>query len=467
MSANIQDLASFVNGMWDHEVMPALCDYLKIPNKSPDFDSLWCSNGYMHRAINGFKDWANQCNINGLTSDLIELDGRTPLLLIEVEGQRPETILLYGHCDKQPEAEGWDDDKGPWSPVEQHGRLYGRGVADDGYAMFSALTAIKACQRKQQPHPRFVVLIECCEESGSTDLPFYLDHLAQRLGTPSLVVCLDSGCGNYEQLWNTHALRGMVHGVLSVQVLTEGVHSGLAGGMVPSSFRLVRQLLERIEDSSTGDVLLQSANLPLAKQQHQQASSVAKAMGDAFYRTLPWHGHTHAVHHKASELLLNNAWRPALSVTGADGMPATAKAGNVMRPLTCLKLSLRLPPGADSAQVAAEMKQRLEHDPPYHCSVQFKVDGASDGWQAPALSEHLEKIMQDASLAAFGQPMEPLWCGGGIPLMNLLANYFPDAKFWVTGVLGPESNAHGPNECLHLAYVKQLTHCVAYVLSEY
>ena len=195
--------------------------------------------------------------------EVIRLEGRTPLIFFEVPATRSdasgsaETVMFYGHLDKQPEFNGWRHDLGPWTPKYEDGKLYGRGGADDGYAVYAALTAIQSLDAQGIPRPRCVGLIETCEESGSVDLPAYIQALKARLGQVGLVVCLDSGAGNYDQLWLTTSLRGMVSGVLKVEILTEGVHSGDASGLVPSSFRIMRQVLDRLEDSATGRLLPQ------------------------------------------------------------------------------------------------------------------------------------------------------------------------------------------------------------------
>src|SRR6266567_2153944 len=246
---------AFVQRAWDDDIVPTLTEYIRIPAKSPMFDAHWAEHGHLERAVGLITDWARRRKIEGLAIEVVRLPGRTPVILMEAPGTGGDTVLLYGHCDKQPEMVGWAADAGPWIPVRRGNRLYGRGVGDDGYAAFAALTAIEALQAQRVEHARCVVLIEACEESGSYDLPFYVDALAERLGAPSLVVCLDSGCGNYAQLWGTTSLRGIVNGVLTVEVLTEGVHSGAASGIVPSSFRIARQLLSRLEDERTGEIV--------------------------------------------------------------------------------------------------------------------------------------------------------------------------------------------------------------------
>src|SRR5262249_17881632 len=232
-----------------------------------------------------------------------------------------------------------------WTPVMGGGKLYGRGGGADGYAVFCALAALRAMQQEKRPHTRVAILIECCEESGSYDLPAYLEALAPRIGTPDLVVGLDSGCGNYEQLWGTTSLRGLVNGVLTVEVLTEGVHSGDASGVVASSFRIARELLARIDDEKTGRVKAKEFHAAIPAQRRKQAKRAAQVLGKEVHAKFPFVKGMKPMAKGLDELVLNRTWRPALSVTGADGLPAPASAGNELRPKTVLTLSLRIPPG--------------------------------------------------------------------------------------------------------------------------
>jgi acetylornithine deacetylase/succinyl-diaminopimelate desuccinylase-like protein len=381
-------------------------------------------------------------------------------------------VLLYGHLDKQPEMTGWDDDLGPWKPVLKGDRLYGRGGADDGYALFGSLAAIQALQAQRAPHARCVILIEACEESGSYDLPAYVDHLADRIGKPSLVVCLDSGCGNYEQLWCTTSLRGLAGGNFTVKVLQEGVHSGDASGIVPSSFRLLRQLLARIEDADTGRILLDGLHVDIPADRLAQARKVADVLGSAVYDKFPFlPGMTPMFNKDAgadlAELVLNRTWRPALSVTGVDGMPPLSSAGNVLRPYTSVKLSLRLPPTLDGKRAGDLLKDALLRNPPNGAQVTLELEKASTGWNAPAQAPWLEHAIEAASREFFGKPAMYMGEGGTIPFMGMLGEKFPGAQFMITGVLGPHSNAHGPNEFLHIPMGKKVTACVARVIAEH
>ncbi|MBL8300198.1 MAG: M20 family metallopeptidase [Rhodanobacteraceae bacterium] len=464
---NTEQLRAFVSAKWDEEIVPCLVDYIRIPNKSPMFDADWAAHGYMDQAVELLAAWARAQPVAGMQVDVVRLQGRTPLIFIDIPGNNDDCVVLYGHLDKQPEMTGWADDLGPWTPVIKGDRLYGRGGADDGYAIFGSLAAILALQEQGIPHARCVVMIEACEESGSYDLPYYVDHLAQRIGKPSLVVCLDSGCGNYDQLWLTTSLRGITGGNLTVKVLEEGVHSGDASGVVASSFRVLRQLLNRLEDETTGTIRAQELFVDIPAQRVAQAQRSAQILNDAVYSKFPFVNGMRPMQEDLAELVLNRTWRPALSVTGVAGMPPLESAGNVLRPFTAVKLSLRLPPTCDGASAGEFVKSLLEQDPPYGCEITFDLEKASTGWNAPQLSEWLEQSVADASTTFFGPAPAFMGEGGTIPFMGMLGEKFPGAQFLITGVLGPHSNAHGPNEFLHIPTGKRVTMCVAKVVADH
>ena len=452
-----------IESTWDKSITPSLIDYIRIPNKSPAFDPDWKKNGYMDEAVTLISDWCRANAIDDMALEVIQLEGRTPLIYIDVPGVGEDCVVLYGHLDKQPEMVGWHEGLGPWSPVLDGDRLYGRGGADDGYSAFASLTAIRAVRAAGGQHARCVVIIEACEESGSFDLPHYIDYLQDRIGTPSLVICLDSGCGNYDQLWCTTSLRGIVAGNLEVRVLDEGVHSGDASGIVPSSFRILRQLLDRIDDSTTGSILLDALKVEIPSQRLRQAEVVAQVLGEAVHDKFPWRGDMRPAA-TGTEAVLNRSWRPALSVIGMEGLPALQDAGNVLRPMTTIKLSLRIPPMVDAEVASQALKSALEHDPPSGADVRFVAEKGAAGWNAPPLEAWLEKACESASNTHFGKGAVWMGEGGTIPFMGMLGEKFPQAQFMVTGVLGPASNAHGPNEFLHIPCAKRLTACVAQVL---
>jgi acetylornithine deacetylase/succinyl-diaminopimelate desuccinylase-like protein len=459
--------ADFVNNMWDTSIVPEISEYIRVPNKSPAFDPDWEAHGHMEKAVQMLEAWSKTQPIEGMKVEIVRIEGRTPILFIDIPGASDDVVLLYGHYDKQPEFSGWDEDLDPWTPTIRDGKLYGRGGADDGYATFGSLTAIRAMQEQGVPHAHCIVIIEGCEESGSFDLPYYIDLLEDRIGSPSLVVCLDAECGNYDQLWCTTSLRGNLTGTLRADVLTEGVHSGSASGVVPSSFRILRKLLSRIEDEDSGRVTLDALHVEIPEERIGQAKKAAATLGDSAYQKYPWAVASPAPSEPNDELLLNNTWRPTLSITGADGLPALVDAGNVQLPFNTLKLSFRLPPTCDADFAAAAVKEVFDANPPPLCKVEFEVESTMAGWDAPPVSPWLETSMNKASEAFFGKPSMYMGTGGTIPFMGMLGEKFPDAQFLITGLLGPKSNAHGPNEFLHIETGKRLTSCVAQVLEDH
>ena len=476
-------LGAFAADAWRERIIPELQHYIAIPAKSPMFDRDWHANGHIETVLRRAADWVTARKVPGLTLEIVRLTDdqgrpRTPVLFFEIPATRAgstQTVLMYGHLDKQPEFTGWRSDLGPWTPKIDDGKLYGRGGADDGYAVYASVSAIEALKAQGAEHPRIVGLIETCEESGSGDLPAYIDALKPRLGDVGLVVCMDSGAGNYEQLWLTTSLRGMVSGSLKVEILDEGIHSGDASGLVPSSFRILRHVLDRLEDSATGRLLPESFHCEIPAERVEQARATAAILKDEVWKRFPWACGADGAFALPTttdpvEALLNRTWRPTLSVVGADGFPPIANAGNVLRPYTAFKLSLRLPPLVDGAKAAEELTALLEANAPYNARVTFAADGragaqGATGWNAPSLAPWLETTLNEASQAHYGAPLGYIGQGGTIPLMSMLEKGFPKAQMMVCGVLGPKSNAHGPNEFLHLPYAQRLTAAVAQVIA--
>ena len=472
-----------VSRAWDEDIVRQLTDYIAIPAKSPGFDADWAQHGYIDTVVRNAAAWVEAQKVAGLTLEIVRLEGRTPVLFFEIDASSgdtgesipsdAQTVLMYGHLDKQPEFSGWRNDLGPWTPKYEDGKLYGRGGADDGYAVYASIAAVQALQSQKLAHPRIVGLIETCEESGSYDLLPYVDALRTRLGDVGLVICLDSGAGNYDQLWLTTSLRGMASGTLKVEVLTEGIHSGDASGLVPSSFRIMRQVLDRLEDSATGRLLPASFHCEVPPERLAQAKATAAILGDELFKRFPWAHYdcggatlfTLPTTTDPVQALLQRTWVPTLSVTGAEGLPPLRDAGNVLRPYTAFKLSLRLPPLVDAGQAVQQLKALLEDNAPYQARVTFEGGGAT-GWNAPATAPWFENALNAASQAHFGASCGYIGQGGTIPLMNMLSEGFPKAQMMVCGVLGPKSNAHGPNEFLHVPYAKKLTAAVAQVIAQ-
>ncbi|HVU72368.1 MAG TPA: M20/M25/M40 family metallo-hydrolase [Mycobacteriales bacterium] len=461
MSTSVE---SWVQQYWERDVLPTLQDYVRIPNVSAAYDADWKAHGHMDRAVELIRQWCAARPLPGLVVEVHELEGRSPVLYLELPATGPgadDTVLLYGHLDKQPEMTGWTT--GPWEPVLEGDRLFGRGCADDGYAVFASLGALQLLHETSRDHTRAVVIIEASEESGSPDLPAHVEALAPRIGTPSLVICLDSGALDYDRLWVTTSLRGLAGCTVRVDVLTEGVHSGIASGVVPSSFRILRQLLDRVEDPATGRILLPELHAAIPDARVAAARATAATMPHPFAADLPMIARP-MVDDPARQLIAHT-WEPTLSVTGADGWPPTDRAGNVLRPFTALTLSFRLPPTVDAASAQAAIEKALSSDTPYGARVTLSGAECASGWCAPELPPWLTTALDDASNAAWGQGMRTFGEGGTIPFMGMLGDSFPAAQFVVSGVLGPGSNAHGPNEFLHIPSARRLTQAIADVLA--
>jgi acetylornithine deacetylase/succinyl-diaminopimelate desuccinylase-like protein len=476
---NVKRLRDQVDAFWEDNIIDSLSEYIEIPNKSPSFDPDWKANGHMDRAMQHVMSWIRDQNIEHLEMELHELPGKTPTLLLEypastgisVEGSIDtpinDAVLIYGHLDKQPEFTGWHEGLAPWTAVRREDKLYGRGGGDDGYAIYSAVAIVKMLKDQSLPHPRIVILIEASEESGSPDLPHYMDALNTKIGTPSLVIALDSTCGNYDQLWVTTSLRGMLIGDLKVQVLEQGAHSGAAGGIVGSSFRLLRQLLSRIEDEHSGAILPSFLNEQIPDIRRHEAEAAGEVLSADFNTMYTYAGGSGPISDDPTELVLNNTWQATLEVTGIDGLPDLANAGNVLRPYTTAKFALRLPPTTDAKLAEQQLTELLTENAPNGVEVSFDSGEPAPGWHAPITDPALEAALQTASNTYFGAPAINMGCGGSIPFMEFLAKKLPQSQFVVTGVLGPHSNAHGPNEFLHIPTAKKITCGMASVIVEW
>jgi acetylornithine deacetylase/succinyl-diaminopimelate desuccinylase-like protein len=463
---NSEKLQDSLNQFWDNEITPSLIEYIKVPNKSPAFDPDWEKSGHIDKVLKLAVDWADKHRPEESTLHVKKLPGRTPLILLEIPGEREGNILMYGHLDKQPEMEGWEEGLGPWTPIMRDEKLYGRGGADDGYALFASIGVVKSLKEQHAKLPRIVILIEFCEESGSPDLPYYIDEHKNIIGEVDLVVCLDSGAGNYEQFWSTVSLRGMIACELRADVLTEGVHSGSASGLVPSSFRVLKQLISRIEDEATGKIKIAELHSKIPLHRIKEIEKMVVALNGS-PEAFPWHQDMMPSTEEPIEGMMRRTWKPSLSIVGVDGLPSMKDGGNVLRPFTALKLSFRLPPDIDCHLAMDSVNKILTEDPPYSASISIDWEEPANGWNAPELAPWLENAIQKASETFYGRPALSMGEGGTIPFMAMLGKKFPEAQFVITGVLGPESNAHGPNEFLHIPFAKKLSASIGFILNQY
>lgn len=460
----------YIEKLFASNVLPNLMEFIKIPNISPSYDADWEKNGNSLKAATFLANWVQSLNLKKAEVSLLKDPGHTPFIYIDIKATRENddrTILMYGHLDKQPAFTGWSEGLGPQIPVVKDGKLYGRGSSDDGYAIFAAVSSIKCSQDNNWDLPRIVILIEGAEESFTEDLFYYVNQLKTIIGTPSLIVCLDSGCSDYERLWVSTNLRGVVSISLKVSVMTQGIHSGLGGGLVPDSLMITRQLLDRIENPDTGDILEPSLFVQIPDERNRQIDEMIKVVGDKYLDFMPWWDKTQPLDKNLKDTIIRNTWKPTLVITGCDGFPDISNAGNVLRGYSELRLSIRLPPGIDSNKAAQTIKSILEKDPPYGSKVEANIVNTGDGWNLNTFSEKLGNILQIASQRFFNNDMCFQGEGGSVPFVKFFNESFPKADIAVLGVCGPTSNIHGPDENLNLDFVQKLMMCLTFLVAEY
>ena len=462
MAVDLDRLSERADELWESSILPSLCKFIEIEALSPGFEPNWAEKGELDATIDLFTAWLDEQNIENMSYEVHRIDDRSPVLLVSVEGTGPGEVIFYSHLDKQPSRPNlWSEGLHPLKGVRRDPWLFGRGALDDGYGGYLCVTALRMLQEQGVPYPTSHFLIETCEESGSFDLPPYLEALSEKLGNPDLVVVLDSGGPDYEHIWVTEALRGLVSGNLSVRVSHEGVHSGMSGGTIPSSFRIQRMLLDRVEDSVTGKVLIPEMHVDISDKVHEEATALAKLLANGIWDQLPVVDNLLPQHSGTKEILLDMNWRPAMAVIGADGIPPSQTAGNVLRTNTDLKLSFRIPPGVDAVTVDELVKQRLEENPPYGAEVTYAQDAVADGFHAPPMQGKVSEALAEASQHVSGLPPMATWIGGTIPFMAMMQNKYPNTSFLCTGTGGPGNNAHGPDEKLHIPSSKRLTAVLA------
>ena len=466
-----REIEPFITQTFEKDVVPALMNFIRIPNGSPSYDKDWQTNGFQEQAALYIKEWVESQNLQNTYVHILQEKNRTPFIYIEIEASKKDdsrSILMYGHFDKQPPLEGWSEGLSPRSPVIKDKHLYGRGGADDGYGVFAAVSAVKCAQAHNWPMPRINIIIEGAEESYTQDLEFYVDFLKEEIGNPSLIVCLDSGCEDYKRLWITSSLRGVISVDLKVSLLTQGIHSGIGGGLVAESLMVLRNLIDRIEDPLTAKMLLEDLFVQIPENRRKEIKEVVQIVGKDIISNVPFEAGVKPFSDDIEELIINNTWKPFLCVTGADGLPEASTAGNVLRPYTQVKLSIRLPPMVDSVKAGQKVVEVLTKDPIYNAVVEAKVSNTGDGWNLSNFSERLRNITSTASQRFYaGNEIQFLGEGGSIPFVQILNNKFKNSDFLVLGVTGPGSNIHGLDENLDLDFCRRLICCLAYILSDY
>ncbi len=235
---------------------------------------------------------------------------------------------------------------------------------------------------------------------------------------------------------------------------------------MPSSFRILRELLDRVENARTGEVLLRGLHAEIPVSHLAAAGVVAKDLGDPAGSELPLLEGLQLMGRDGADRLVRRTWEPSLSVIGMDGIPAPHDAANVVRPSTTAVIGVRLPPTVDSAAGARGLVRALTSNPPCGATV-TATEIHADGWVAPPLQPWLRDALYASSIKVFGKEPSFTGEGGSIPFLASLGRRFEAVQFLATGVLGPGSNAHGPDESLHLPTAARLCDVVADVVEHH
>ncbi len=457
-------ITHFISEFWDTKALPSLMDFIRIPALSTTFDAKWEENGYLRQTCEHVAQWI-QTQIPDAKCEIFQEKDRTPCLFVEIlskkEVNNDTTVAFYGHFDRQPEASGWDEGLGAWNPVIRNGKLYGRGTADDGYSVYMMIAAIAALRHHKIEHPRCVGIFETQEESGSKDLPYYLQKLKERFQNPTSLFVLDNHCGDYQRVWLSASLRGVLGGTLTVKTLEHGVHSGTYSGMVPDAFGIAQALITRLHDPVTGEIKIKACHTTIPTIRRHQLMQASKVLGNLVWNHSPLLSGVTTKLKNNDDIMFNMTWKPALTVIGMEGLPSIDHAANVVTKEVKFALSMRIPPNIDTELAAKSIEEALLNEPPYGAHIEWTDVSVLPGWAMTAENPKNEELIDKASQEVFGEKAVFTGQGGTIAVIADFEATFPNSTIVLTGVLGPDSNAHAPNEALDIKYTKQLTEVVS------
>lgn len=458
----------FVDKHWDSWFCEGLKDFINVPNLTPMVDSEFLSNGLIEQAAECLDTWVKKLDIKGITRKEVRMgESICPLYIYVVDGEVDKTVMMYGHLDKQPyNAAKWSEGLHPTKAVVKDGWLYGRGGADDGYAPFLALLAVKNAQMQGAKIPRIALVLETEEESGSPSLTKLLETARPIIGNPAYCICLDSGAFDYKRLWLTSSLRGICVVDVNIQAGAQGYHSGETGGIIPETARVARVLMDRVDDSNTGKVLIPELQTEIPTWAKEEAKYIANLSGDRMYKKYNFTPGVEAMgQENLPEMYLNNTWRANASITGADGFPPIKSAGNVVRSKTSYRISMRLPPNCKPVQAVKGMHRALSKETPYNCQIELEGNHTGSGWCMKEQAPWFDKALKDIGTEFYGEKPGSYGMGGSIPFLSELEIMFPSTNILALGIIGEKSNAHGPDEGMNLDYTKRLLCCVSHLLT--
>ena len=467
-------LKKYVDKQFTLNILPNLMNFIRIPNLSPLFDPNWKTNGYLFKAANLIVSYAKSLNIKNAEINLLQDSGHTPMVFIEIPASRKNdnrTVIFYGHYDKQPYGTGWDKDKSPTNPVIVDGRLYGRGSADDGYASFSILTAIKTCQEFNCLMPRICCLFEGAEESTDADLKYYFDKLIPILGDNVVAfIPLDSGCPDYDRLWMANSLRGIVDIDVNIQTLDQESHYGPeASGIIAENLFLMRKIYDGLVDSTNGEFKLEEFKIAEDKIPAivmEQMQKEIEIVGDNFIKNIPLYEGVSPLKTDVKELMINNRWKPSCFILGIDNCPKTEDRGFGVSSGINVRMSIRIPPTVDKNKAIEALKKALSDNIYFGAQVKLGYLDYGEGVLLANMSNKVKNILNKASLEFFGNESVFTGVGGSIPFIGYFQSKYPNTDIICTGIVGSDSHEHGPNENLNIEACKKMVCVLCYFLSK-
>ena len=469
---DVKSFRKYIEKMFTYNTLPNLMNFIRIPNLSPAFDNNWNTNGYLLKAANLIISFAKSLEIKNAEINLIQDQGYTPLIYIDIQSSRKNdtrTVLFYSHFDKQPHGTGWDENKGPTKPVIENNRLFGRGSVDDGYASFSILTAIKACQDHNCPLPRIFCIFEGAEESTDEHLTYYFDKLMPIIGNNIIAfIPLDSGGSDYDRLWITNSLRGVLNLYLKIQTLDNNCNFGPeASGRIAENLFLLRKSLEGIFDTNTGEVKIDELHAKeIPKNIEEEMNKEIEIVGDKFFNGIPLYEGVQPLKTDVKEAMINLRWKPTCVISGIDNCPQIEENGFGVYKSINVRISMRIPPGINVANGIEAIKKAINNNIYFGAKISLERFGYADGWYLNKISDRTKNILKKASLEFFGNESIFKGVGGTIPFITYFQSKYPDTDIICTGICGDDSFEHGPNENLNLDACKKMILVLCYYITE-
>ena len=462
-----------ISKIFNTTTLPNLMNFIRIPNTSPEFDPDWDKNNLLLKASKLIITFIKTLQLKNTEITLLKDENHTPFILTETKSSKEKeknTILFYAHIDKQPNCEGWDKGKSATNPIIENGRLYGRGSIDDGYAIYSILTAIKYCQDNNLFTNRIICIFECSEESSSDDLNYYFDKLIPFFGNDiSLFCCVDLTCLDYKKMWIVNCIRGVMDFDVKIYTLNNDIYSNFTKGVFPDNFMIFRKLCDLLRNEK-GEFLIPELIISedkIPKDRKKELEEASKEIGIDFIKVLPLYNNTKPMKDDIYKLLLNNIWKVSMIIKGIDGIPDKKYEGNILSKGLKARIQMRIPPLLNGKKAFEAIKKKFIENTPFNSKVEVEMIGIDDGWNDKNFSERSKNVFNYVSKIGFGNDVGFKFDGGSVPFIQYFENKYPKSQIANLGIRGYECNEHGPNESIDLDACKKFIAALVILMSEY